>query len=143
MNGLNQQFNGLWTYRSYKNDTATLNPDTPLGDLLFGMGDIEIVDSAVNELHGRIFGSGWELNLNGYKTFGNPNEVRFQGRGIVGGHQWVYDYVAYLINDWPDGVDQVPALVGSIVRTIPHPNSSGGINPAGEVASWIAVKQKC
>jgi hypothetical protein len=42
---------------------------------------------------------------------------------------------------WPNGIDQRPAMVGSIVRTVPHPGGSGGVNPAGVVASWIAVYQ--
>ena len=141
MRDLNSQFNGIWTYRSYENNPATIDPKTPLGNLLFGMGNIEIIDSECNKLTGRIFGDSWQLTLKGYKTFGNPNEIRFQGSGIVGGEQWIYDYVGYLVNDWPNGIDQISALVGSIVRTIPHPNSSGGTNPAGVVASWIAVKQ--
>jgi len=42
-------------------------------------------------------------------------------------------------------VQQVPAMVGSIVRTIPHSGSAPKgkpppINPAGVVASWYAVK---
>ena len=141
MSDINSSFNGLWTYRSYKNDPATIDPQTPLGDLLFGMGTIEIEDSAVNVLKGRIFGEGWQMDLKGYKTFGNPNEIRFQGSGFVSGSPWVYDYVGYLVNHWPNGIKQVPALIGSIIRTIAHPNSSGGTNPAGEVASWVAVKQ--
>ncbi len=141
MNDLNQLFTGFWTYRSFINDPEPIDPNQPISDLLFGMGTIEIKPSAVNELSGLIFGDGWQLDLKGFKTFANPFEIRFQGKGEVGGHEWVYDYVAYLVNQWPNGVDQVPALVGSIVRTVPHPNSNGGINPAGVVASWVAVKQ--
>jgi hypothetical protein len=35
-----------------------------------------------------------------------------------------------------NGVNQVPALVGSVIRAEPH-----GSAPAGYVASFIAVKQ--
>jgi hypothetical protein len=63
--------------------------------------------------------------------------VRFQGIGEgAGAEGWVYDYVGYLVPAWPNGVDQRLALVGSVVRTVAH-----GANPAGMVASWIAVKQ--
>ena len=38
---------------------------------------------------------------------------------------------------WPDGVDQVPSFVGTVVRVKAHgPNS-----PAGYTASFIAVSQ--
>ena len=38
---------------------------------------------------------------------------------------------------WPNGVDQIEALVGSLIRTIPHP----GGEEAGLVASFYAVRQ--
>jgi hypothetical protein len=67
--------------------------------------------------------------------------VRFQGKGVVSGEEWIYDYEGWLVPAWPNGVQQVPAMVGSIVRTIPHSGSQPGtVNPAGVVASWYAVK---
>ena len=64
-------------------------------------------------------------------------------RGVVGGAEWVYDYKGYYVPEWVNGVDQRPALIGSIVRTIPHPTGANGKStaPAGVVAQWIAVKQ--
>jgi hypothetical protein len=59
---------------------------------------------------------------------------------MVNGEEWKYDYVGYVVNPWPNGVDQRMAIVGSIVRTIPH-GREPDIAPAGEVGSWIAVKQ--
>jgi len=48
-----------------------------------------------------------------------------------------YDDSGYPVPVWPNGVDQVPAIVGSVVRTEPHqPNAE-----PGHVASWIAVKR--
>jgi hypothetical protein len=63
---------------------------------------------------------------------------RFQGSGDIGGETWVYDYVGYLVPIWPNGVEQRPAIVGSVIRTVPH---SSGQAKAGYVASFIAVKQ--
>lgn len=65
--------------------------------------------------------------------------ARFQGVGMVGGEQWIYDYEGYLIPDWPNGIGQVPAIVGSVIRTIPH---SGGTAKAGVVASFYAVRER-
>lgn len=88
---------------------------------------------------GRIFGPGWALQLEGSISYGNPFTVRFQGRGVVGGEQWVYDYLGYFCPPWPAGIDQRPALVGTITRTVPH-SSGGGVAPAGSSApgmrSW-------
>ena len=70
-------------------------------------------------------------------------QVRFQGKGVVGGEQWIYDYIGWLVPVWPNSTDQleVPAIVGSVVRTIPHSGDGGGTHPAGVVASFYAVKQ--
>ncbi|MFL5802983.1 MAG: hypothetical protein ACJ8CR_14750 [Roseiflexaceae bacterium] len=129
---------GVWTYRSFLND-----PDlsTQFNDLEFGRGNIRIDASPMNEFKGLIYGAGWQLTLNGSTNYGNPFSVRFQGKGLVGGEEWIYDYVGYLIRPSPNGVDQRMAMVGSIVRTIPHASGTGGVAPAGVVCSWIAVKQ--
>jgi hypothetical protein len=42
---------------------------------------------------------------------------------------------------WQNGINQRPAIVGTIVRAIPHSSGTGGVAPAGVVCSWIAVKQ--
>ena len=129
---------GKWTYRSFLND-----PDlsTQFNDLEFGLGTIEVVPAPMNEFRGTIGGPGWQLQLKGSTTYGNPFTVRFQGKGVVGGEEWIYDYIGYVIRPWPNGVDQRMAMVGSIVRTIPHSSGTGGTAPAGVVCSWIAVRQ--
>jgi len=129
---------GQWTYRSFLSD-----PDlsTQFNDLEFGRGTISIDEAPMGVLQGTIGGPGWSLGLSGSITYGDPYSVRFQGRGVVGGEEWIYDYIGYAIKPWPNGVDQVPAMTGSIVRTIPHASGTGGTAPAGVVCSWIAVWQ--
>jgi len=132
---LTSPFVGNWTYRSFIN-----NPDlnTEFNDLAFGLGTIKIKSSAMEELTGTIGGEGWELKLNGSTSYGNPYTVRFQGVGTVNDETWVYDYIGYLIPRWPAGVNQRPAIVGSVIRTVAH---SKGKAAAGVVASFIAVRQ--
>ena len=129
---------GTWTYRSFLND-----PDlaTQFNNLEFGRGNIEIETAPMNEFKGRIYDIGWQLDLKGSTTYGNPFTVRFQGKGVVGGEEWIYDYEGYVIRPWPNGINQRMAIVGTIVRTIPHSSGTGGTAPAGVVCSWIAVKQ--
>ena len=129
---------GTWTYRSFLNDP---NLATQFNDLEFGRGNITLEDAPMGVLSGRIFGPGWGLDLNGSIGYGTPWSVRFEGKGVVGGAEWIYDYIGWVVPAWPNGVDQRPAMVGSIVRTIPHPGGNGGVNPAGVVCSWIAVWQ--
>ncbi|HET6308846.1 MAG TPA: hypothetical protein VFG12_16770 [Rhodopila sp.] len=131
-------FVGTWTYRSFLND-ADVN--TPFNELEFGRGTIVLQEAPIQSLQGTIGGPGWSLALKGARAYGNPMHLRFQGTGIVGGEQWIYDYTGYLVPDWPNGVDQVAAIVGSVVRTIPHSGSQPGtVNPAGVVCSFYAVK---
>jgi len=129
---------GTWTYRSFVS-----NPDisTAFNALELARANLRIDDSGMGELRGLLYGTGWELSVRGSVSYGNPFELRFQARGLVGGETWVYDYVGYLVRQWPNGIDQVPAIVGTIVRTTPHSDGSGGVAPAGYVAQWIAVRQ--
>ena len=136
-------FVGSWTYRSLLNDTDT---NTSFNDLQFGLGTIVIEEAPMQLLKGTIGGPGWSLDLKGSRQYGTPMRVRFQGKGVINGEEWIYDYEGYLVPAWPNGVQQVPAMIGSIVRTVPHSGSApkgGGpppIHPAGVVASWYAVK---
>lgn len=131
---------GIWTYRSFLS-----NPDldADFDSLQFGSGNIKINEAPMQTLDGLIYGPGWELKLNGSIGYGNPFTIQFQGKGIVGGAQWIYNYLGYYVPNWMNGVDQRPAIVGSIVRAIPHPTGPNrkSTAPAGVVAQWIAVKQ--
>ncbi len=131
---------GTWTYRSFLSNTD-VNAD--FDSLEFGAGNIRIDAGPMQTFEGLIYGDGWSLDLKGSITYGDPFTVRFQGKGVVGGAEWIYDYIGYVVKEWPNGVNQVPAIVGSIVRTIPHPTGPNGKStaPAGFVAQWIAVKQ--
>jgi hypothetical protein len=128
-------FVGRWTYRSFRND-----PDLSkeFNDLRFGAGTLVLDEPDYGRLSGSLGDEGWSLSLVGGYTYGNPFALRFQGSGEIGGERWVYDYVGYLVPIWPNGVDQRPAIVGSVIRTVPHNN---GQATAGYVASFIAVKQ--
>jgi hypothetical protein len=133
-------FVGSWVYRSFLNDT---NVNTDFDKLEFGRGTIAIEEAPLQTLVGTIGGPGWSLALAGARSYGNPMHARFQGTGTVGGDKWIYDYAAYLVPNWPNGVNQLPALVGSVIRTIPHPGGEPGkIAPAGVVCSFYAVKSR-
>lgn len=132
-------FVGSWTYRSLLNDP---DPNKAFNDLEFGLGTLVIEEAPEQVLRGTIGGEGWSLTLHGSRDYGTPMQIRFQGKGVVSGEEWIYDYIAWLVPVWPNSTDtlQRPALVGSVVRTIPHSGSGGGTNPAGVVASFYAVR---
>ena len=126
---------GNWAYRSFYND-PDLNKSTD--SILLGSGTLEIKDARLQVLTGVIGGDGWSLDLQGARSYGDPMSAWFTGTGVVDGSQWQYDYICYLVPHWPIGKDQVPALVGSVVRAIPHPGGGDSIHPAGVVGSWFA-----
>lgn len=133
-------FVGKWTYRSLLNDAEI---GTDFSKLEFGRGDLVIEAGPMEQLTGTIGGPGWSLTLHGSRSYGAPMQVRFQGKGLVSGAEWVYDYIGWLVPVWPNSTSaqQRAAIVGSVTRTIPHP-SNGGVAPAGVVASFYAVRQK-
>jgi hypothetical protein len=130
-------FVGSWTYRSFLND-PDINVD--FGKLEFGRGTIVIDEAPMEVLSGSIGGPGWSLALKGARSYGNPMHARFQGTGIVGGEQWIYDYEGNLVPRWPQGIGHAQAIVGSVIRTIPHSGGQPGtVAPAGVVCSFYAV----
>jgi hypothetical protein len=132
MNELDAIFAGDWTYRSFRDD------------LLFGSGTISVASAVPNGLRGTIDVDGLQLELIGTRSTGNPMEIRFQGKGVVSGSEWIYAYVGWLV-DWPSDISQRAVVVGSVVRVTPHPctgpDGRQAIAPAGTVASWYAVRQ--
>ncbi len=137
-------FVGTWAYRSLYND-----PDLKksFDSLQLGYGLLAIEDGPEMKLTGTIGSTPddtdkWSLHLRGSRGYGSPAQVRFQGKGVVGGAEWIYDYVGWLVPVWPSSTDTLDrqAIVGSVTRTISHPSSNGGISPAGVVASFYAVK---
>jgi hypothetical protein len=69
-----------------------------------------------------------------------------QGKGLQNGEEWIYDYIGWLVPVWPnsDATLQTDAIVGSVVRTIPHSGTTDKgvktVEPAGVVVSFYAVR---
>jgi hypothetical protein len=135
---------GKWTYRSFHNDPAPVGRD-PAKALLLIFAEAEFTFEVVSdtELRGVIdWGSGG-LDLKGTirpATATTPLGVEIAGLGRPGPdsttRDWEYDYNAHFAYQWPDGINQVSALAGTVIRAKPHGNS-----PAGYVASFVAVKK--
>jgi len=134
---------GKWTYRSYRNSTDLVagDPNKALS-LIFGEGVFTFALGSAGALTGTFdMGSGFVLDLQGtiHSTTSDASltvEIAGLGRDGTPTAGWEYDYHASPAYQWPNGVNQVPALVGSVIRAKPHDGA-----PAGFVASFIAVKQ--
>jgi hypothetical protein len=135
-------FAGTWTYRSFLNNPALTNGDPQkIAALLFAEATWTVKDTAPAVFDGELsFGPSNVMDLKGTITpgqKGNPAHVHIVGKGRPGTstEHLFYDYDGSLTEHWPNGVNQVPAITGSVIRVKPHDG-----NPAGLVASFIAVK---
>jgi len=134
---------GNWTYRSYLNDPTPVGDDAQKAlDMIFGEGQIRFVPGDGPNFKAVLdFGGGAAMDLFGTAFEGsgvNPQALLITGTGREGTStaKWVYQYQGYVVPGWAEGVAQGPAIVGTVVRTIPH-----GSGQAGVVVSFIAVKQ--
>jgi hypothetical protein len=134
---------GKWTYRSYINSPVLVGDNADQAfKLIFGEGVFTFELPTPTTLKGTFdMGGGFVLDLDGRVRPDAPGapltvEIVGTGRANTPTAGWEYDYHASLAHRWPNGVDQVPALVGTVIRAKPHDDS-----PAGFVASFVAVKQ--
>jgi hypothetical protein len=134
---------GSWTYRSFINNPSLVNDDAQAAlNLIFGEGVLHVVSIDESNFKAVLdFGGGAAMDLFGTVVHAcgyHPQVIEITGTGREGTStaQWVYQYKGYIVPTWPQGVKQVPAIVGTVVRTIPH-----GAGQAGVVASFVAVQQ--
>jgi hypothetical protein len=134
---------GKWTYRSFKNDPDPVGDDGKKAlDLFFAEGTIAIQHVEHDVVKATLSWDGQvQMYLSGRLYPGQgiaPTTLVMTGIGIDNSptQGWVYQYQGYVVPSWPGGVDQVPALVGSVTRTVRHGNA-----PVGYVASFVMVKQ--
>lgn len=133
------ELSGLWTYRSYRNDPALISGDPDkAAQNIFGEGVFDLRLDGERVAETLDMGGGYVLDLGGHvlDPAGGAVALVGLGRDATPTAGWQYDYYGALAHHWPNGVNQVPALVGTVIRAKPHDGA-----PAGTVASFIAVKQ--
>lgn len=138
-----QGLEGVWTYRSFINNPTQVdgNPQAAL-KLIFGEGELTIEKASDGVFKAALsFGDPAIMDLQGTIERVNP-DVPFvifaQGAGRPGSgiEDYHYDYAFYTAYTWPNGIDQVPALVGTVVRAADH-----GSSKKGYVASTVTVRK--
>jgi len=137
---------GKWTYRSFHNNPAPVadDPNTAADKalaLIFAEAVFTFEVPTNTTLKGTIDWPGGGLDLQGtirMDPLDAPPAVEIVGTGRAGTGTagWEYDYHGQLAFHWPNGINQVPALLGTVIRAKPHDGA-----PAGYVASFIAVKR--
>lgn len=161
----NTSLPGKWTYRSYLNradimvgadpgptvqaldpiygqgNAATASQALKALNLVFGEGVMTFDQPSGNNVTGTFdMGGGFVLDLKGTMQTTPAGDIAVElfgtGRPSTPTDGWEYDYRATTTPKWPNGIDQVPCLVGTVIRAKPH-----GTAKAGVVASFIAIKQ--
>lgn len=132
---LAQPFAGDWTYRSFDSNPKHI---PSWDDLKYGEGTLRIDAAPFGVFAGELsLQTGASLTLNGTVSHGYPQMLQYRGTGIgPKAAGWIYDYTGFLVPQWLNGVDQRPAIIGTLVRTNPHNGQA-----AGYVACFIAVWQ--
>jgi hypothetical protein len=141
MAGTASILSGKWTYRSFRNRAALVNGDKQAAlDLIFAEAVFTFASDEAYGVRGTLDWQGGGLDIAGTVTVASAEALAVvligTGRPNSQTAGWEYDYRANLAYHWPHGVDQIPALVGTVIRAKPHNGE-----PAGYVASFIAVKQ--
>jgi hypothetical protein len=136
---------GAWTYRSYFNRP---DPVEKVDDILLAEAEMVFETAPAGEIRGQLAfrsdrpnESDPRLAFSGSVASGSPGTARFRGTGVPGtkAEGWVYDYVGFLVPNWPSEHGQRTAVVGSVIRVLDHAGSDGSVHRAGEVFSFIAV----
>jgi hypothetical protein len=131
---------GRWTYRSYINTASLVGDDAKAAlALIFGEGVFEFGIGEGDRFHGALgMSSGYALTLEGEILPGDVIGFSMVGLGIdrTPTEGWRYDYRGVVGYEWPNGFEQVPSLLGTVVRV----NAHGASAPAGYTASFIAVR---
>ena len=138
--GSHDRIRGEWTYRSFHDRPALVGDSAEKAlDLIFAEAKMVFEPPSGPALKGKIDWPGGGLDLAGEIKPGGAGtfviDLVGSGRPGTSTDGWEYDYYAALAHHWPSGVDQRPALVGSVLRAKSH-----GSAKAGYVASFIAVK---
>ena len=133
-------FNGSWTYRSLLNDADW---KLSFDQLQFASAIMDLKTFGKDSISGILY---WAdnpkrgLNIKGkyyYQDTVTCYSLVGTGTAALGTPGWQYDYKGSIVPQWPNGVKQADALVGSTVRTKPHNGA-----PAGFVATTYMVRRK-
>ncbi len=129
---------GTYAYRSLLNSTF-------IGEdflkLKFGEGLITLTQDTTGHLTGSLdMGGGYVLTLEGSLYADGSNFIfRMTGYGVAGSPTagWIYDYQGVLTPMWPNGVNQLITITGSVIRTVEH----GPTSPAGVTCTFYMVSR--
>lgn len=128
---------GQYVYRSLHNNQ---NLGEDFSKLRFGEGIISLTQTDESNVSGELdMGGDYKLILNGIvEGFDNHVALYMKGEGLgnTPTEGWIYEYSGYVAYSWPNGIDQIKTITGTVVRSADHGNSG-----AGYTGSFIMVKR--
>jgi hypothetical protein len=131
---------GRWIYRAF-NHTMTLvgTNQSRAYDLIFGEAILTLEVLSGARLRGEMTTQGLALELDG--AIKSPAEgaapvFEIIGTSRRGARPMEYHYQGQFAHRWPNGINQVPTILGTVMRARAD---AGGA--AGFVASFFAIKQ--
>lgn len=118
---------GIYIYRSLRNDQSIA---TNFDELEFGRGTMDLIDK--DGVVKGIFdmGGDYQMTLEGtVESDDTHSYLRMTAYGIPGTvtDKWIYDYYGMIVPVWPEAVKQVPAITGSVIRTVDHGTAKAGV----------------
>lgn len=144
-------FNGNWVYRSLLNipdenvpfsrvDTSEKKECKCTSDLEFATAVMKFDKTTKDSIFGILdMGQYGILNLSGKITL-TEDIITFelQGDGVPNSNTngWQYNYRGFVIRKWENGINQLDACVGSVIRSKDHSRAK-----AGKTASFYMVKK--
>lgn len=138
-----ESLTGRWVYRSFINSADSADD---FGKLRLAVALIEISPFGGSDFKGSITTERWQLSIAGQlHSDGRFNFRASQGSSNTAG--WIYDYVGWVAPKWEPAaehktaLEQVPTLVGTMLRVLDHDNLRGGLSKGGQTYSFIAVRQ--
>jgi hypothetical protein len=133
---------GTWTYRSFHNTPTPVagDPNRAIA-LLFAEAEFRFEAISPTTFRGVLDWSSGGLDLTGMAKDGPadmPVSFSITGLGRTGTQTdgWEYDYNGALAHQWADGIAQLTAMIGSVLRAKPRNGAS-----AGYTASFVAVQK--
>src|SRR5689334_10649281 len=113
-------FAGSWTYRSFYNKPEEVDD---FNDIRLWQAVLTLEADGPDMIRGRLGAGGYDLEVRGSTSFDNGTAtIKLRATGLTGTptEGWIYDYTGILAPAWPEGDAQRPAIVGTVIRTLPH-----------------------
>ena len=138
---------GVYTYRSFRDID---DPNTDVGSLLFGQGELTLFVQRDGVVTGTLafpadaFANSKDfMDLAGSVSSWSPVTITFTGTGRdkTGIADFEYTYSLKPTERWPDGKEQKTALVGTVLRAKDH-GQPPNVAKAGVTASVVAIKRQ-